>query len=63
MKYHVEVHTVSCGPDEWTGNSIKHDTAEKAEAAARDLFGRWTAVQYWRVVDDDGKVIASNLDS
>jgi len=63
MNYHVEVHTVSCGPDEWTGNNVNHPTAGKATDAARDLFGRWTAIRYWRVVDDDGKVIASNLDS
>ena len=63
MKYHVEVHTVSCGPDEWTGNSVKHDTERLAEEAARDLYSRWTAVNYWRVIDDNGLVIASNLDS
>lgn len=59
-KYHVEVQTVSCGPDEWTGNSVKHDDAEKAEAAAKDLYSRWTAVKCWRVTDDDGYVVASN---
>ena len=62
MKYHVEVHTVSCGPDEWTGNSVLHGSAEKAEEAARDLFARWSAVKFWRVTDDSGEVIASNLD-
>lgn len=60
MKYHVEVHTVSCGPDEWTGNSVNHETPEAAEEAAKDLFSRWTAVRFWRVVDDNGEVIASN---
>ena len=63
MKYHVEVHTVSCGPDEWTGNNVRHENAKAAEEAARDLYSRWTAVNYWRVIDDNGLVIASNLDS
>jgi len=63
MRYHVEVHTVSCAPMHWTGNSVEHVSAAKAEAAARDLFGRWTAVRYWRVIDDEGEVIASNLNS
>ncbi len=63
MRYHVEVHTVSCAPMHWTGDSVEHGSAAKAEAAARDLFGRWSAVRYWRVIDDDGEVIASNLNS
>jgi hypothetical protein len=60
MKYHVEVNTTGDRPDTWTGNRVDHKTAEIAEAAARDLFMRWTAVKYWRVTDDDGLVTASN---
>ena len=63
MKYHVEVNTVSCAPDAWTGNAVDHDTPEAAEEAARDLFARWTAVKFWRVTDDEGFVHATNKES
>lgn len=55
MKYHVQV---KVGGDPWTGNAVDHDSLEIAEAAARDLFARWTIVQRWRVIDDDGKCVA-----
>ena len=49
-KFKVEVHTVSCQPGVWTGNGMTFDTKAEAEAYARDLFSRWTAVREWRVV-------------
>lgn len=60
MKYRVEVNTVSDTPDAWTGNRVDHDTQEAAVEAAKDLFHRWTAVRDWRVVDDDGLVVAGS---
>lgn len=56
MKYHIQVQV---GGDPWTGNQIEYDTVELAEEAARDLFSRWTLVQMWRVVDDDGKCVST----
>lgn len=60
MSYKVEVNTAGDPPDSWAGNAITHETPEKAAAAAKDLFMRWTAVVYWRVVDEAGAVIESN---
>ena len=60
MKYRVEVHTVSCQPGAYTGNGIEHDTQEKAREAAVDLSTRWTAVEYWRVIDEDGAIVDTN---
>ena len=60
MKYRVEVHTVSCQPGAYTGNGIEHDTQEKARNAAVDLFTRWSAVEYWRVIDEDGAIVDTN---
>lgn len=60
MGYKVEVHTAGDPAGSWAGNAIIHETAEAAEKAARDLFMRWTAVVYWRVVDTEGVVGATN---
>lgn len=60
MNYRVQVNTVSCGPDQWSGNAVTYETPEAAESAAKDLFMRWTAVRYWRVVDEDDTVHATN---
>ena len=35
----------------FVGNGLKFDTKENAEAYARDLFGRWTAVREWKVLE------------
>jgi len=48
------------GEPVWTGNAIKHETFEAAEEAAKDLFGRWTAVKFWRVIDSNGVFRAGN---
>jgi len=58
MNYHVQVNTAGDPPGAWAGNLVDYKTAEEAEAAARDLFRRWTAVNHWRVIDDDGLVVA-----
>lgn len=59
-KYHVEINTYSCEPGQYTGNQVEYDSEEEAVQAAKDLFFRWTASKYWRVVDDDGIIIDSN---
>jgi hypothetical protein len=32
---------------------MEYSTVEEAEQAAKDLFSRWTAVKFWRVMDAD----------
>lgn len=59
MKYHVQV---MVGGDDWTGNREDHDTVAAAQDAAHSLFWRWTSVISWRVIDDDGKVVATKGD-
>lgn len=61
MKYRIQVNVASDKDDDtWTGNSVTYPTPEEAMEAARDLFMRWTAVNYWRVVDADDKVHHTN---
>ena len=55
--YKVFVNTHGDPEDSWATNAIKYDTVEEAEAAAQDLFGRWTAVKYWRVMDADQQTV------
>ncbi len=55
-EYRVEVNTHGDPEDSWASNAIRHDNVPDAEAAARDLYARWTAVKYWRVIDDMEKV-------
>ncbi len=59
-KYHVEINTYSCEPGQFTGNQMDYYSEGEAVQAAKDLFLRWTASKYWRVVDDDGIIIDSN---
>lgn len=35
---------------EWVANGLRFQTAEAAEAYAKDLFSRWMAVREYRVV-------------
>ncbi len=51
--YKVFVNTHGDPEDSWATNAIKYDTVEDAIEAAKDLFGRWTAVKFWRVMDAD----------
>ena len=60
MKYRVEVNTYGDKPDAWTGNAVTYDTAEEARKYAVDLFQRWTAVKYWRVIDHSNNVYFTN---
>jgi len=47
MSFIVEVQTDSTG--KWYSNYLRFPTDEQAEAYARDLSSRWTAVKDWRV--------------
>ena len=57
MKYRVEVNTYGDPEGSFVGNAITHASRAQAKIAAEDLFGRWTAVKFWRVVDQDDKVV------
>jgi hypothetical protein len=39
------------GTGTWASNGVRYTTKSTAEAAARDLAGRWTSVRAWRVVE------------
>ena len=58
--YIVEVNTAGDKPDSWASNALTFDTAEEAEHYAKDLFMRWTAVRYWRVIDQNKVVHSTN---
>ena len=58
--YRVEVNTAGDPADSWSSNALRFDDVVKAEEYAKDLFGRWTAVKYWRVIDDDNVVATTN---
>lgn len=60
MSFRVRVNTAGDPADSWAGNAIEHETAEAATEAAKDLFMRWTAVRFWRVVDENETVVATN---
>ncbi len=61
MEYRVQVNVHSDKDDDtWSGNAITWTDPEEAEAAAKDLYMRWTQVNYWRVVDEDDKVSSTN---
>jgi hypothetical protein len=49
--YKVFVNTHGDPEDSWATNAIKYDTVPIAVEAAKDLFSRWTAVKFWRVMD------------
>jgi len=55
--YKVFVNTHGDPEDSWATNGIKYNTAEEAAEAAKDLFMRWTAVKYWRVMDSEQQTV------
>jgi hypothetical protein len=55
MSYKAEVIADNSG--EWVANALRFPTKEMAEAYARDLFSRWTAVKEWRVVKSKDPVM------
>jgi len=56
-RFKVEVNTYGDPEGSWAGNAVVHNTQQAAVDAAQDLFGRWTAVKKWRVVDLLGNVV------
>jgi hypothetical protein len=48
MRFLVQVIADNSG--RWCGNALTFATQPEAEAYARDLHMRWTAVREWRVV-------------
>jgi len=55
--YKVFVNTHGDPEDSWATNAMEYGTVEEAEAAAQNLFDRWTAVKYWRVMDADKQTV------
>lgn len=45
------VEVIADSSEEWVGNGLKFATQAEAEAYAKDLWSRWTAVRSWRVVE------------
>ena len=56
-EYRIEVIADQSG--QWIGNEMTFARIEIAEAHARDLADRWMAVTDWRVLDQDGLVVAT----
>lgn len=54
QSFAVEVIADSSGA--WAGNALRFPTREAAEAYAKDLYARWTAVKEWRVVESKDPV-------
>ena len=55
--FKVFVNTAGDPADSWATNAKEYGTVEEAEAAAKDLFMRWTAVKYWRVMDANKQTV------
>ncbi len=60
MKYRVQVNTYGDPEDSWAGNAITHASRAQAKNAAENLASRWTAVKFWRVIDQNDKVVLSS---
>ena len=46
-----QVEVIADTSEEWCGNGLRFPTQAEAEAYAKDLWSRWTAVRSWRVVE------------
>ena len=57
MKYRYQVNTFGDPKDSWAGNAVTFNDKDSAASAAANLFQRWTAVKFWRVVDETDKVV------
>jgi len=55
--FKVFVNTHGDPEDSWSTNAIKYGSVEEATEAAKDLFMRWTAVKFWRVMDADKQTV------
>lgn len=47
---------IADGSGEWVGNGLRFASAAEAEAYAKDLYSRWTAVREFRVVPSSDPV-------
>jgi len=56
MTYRYQVNTHGDPADSFAGNAVTFETSEEARDAAENLFDRWTAVKFWRVVDSSETV-------
>lgn len=45
------VEVIADSSEQWCGNGLRFPTQGAAEAYAKDLWSRWTAVRSWRVVE------------
>ena len=59
MKFRIQVNTHGDPEDLWAGNAITYASAAQAKIAAENLFQRWTAVKFWRVIDQNDKVVVT----
>ena len=55
--YKVFVNTHGDPEDSWATNAMEYNSVGDAAQAAQDLFGRWTAVKFWRVMDADKQTV------
>ena len=55
--YKVFVNTHGDPEDSWATNGKDYYTVEDAAEAAQDLFSRWTAVKFWRVMDSEKQTV------
>ena len=58
MRFRYQVNTYSDPDGVFSGNAVDFDTVEEATEAVKNLFQRWTAVEFWRVLDSDDNVVA-----
>lgn len=64
MEYRIEVNvTTDKDEDTWSGNAVRFSDDDDARRNAKDLFFNWTLVRFWRVIDEDNKVIHSNKET
>lgn len=53
-----KVEVIADDSGKWCSNALRFDSQEAAAEHGRDLFGRWTAVREYRVVNvDTGEVV------
>lgn len=45
------VEVIADSSETWCGNGLRFPTREAAEAYAKDLWSRWTAVRSWRITE------------
>lgn len=46
-----KVEVIADDSGQWTGNALRFESKNAAEAYAKDLHSRWMAVREWRVVE------------